>query len=225
MRASSKGRGGGSIALKLVGALSLAAAAAVAGLTASPARADADPPSDFLLYRSVYLPFFGGKPSDSAARELQRTVSAAKKAGYPIKVAVIGSRSDLGGVPKLWGKPKTYAPFLGRELAFVYKGRLLVAMPAGLAFYWRGHTAKSEQRLLDRQTVSEGADGLVTSAADAVRSLAAAEGHKVAAQSGDGGGDGGGSSVVKVLLVVAGVVAVIALVAVPLVLRSRRRTA
>ena len=36
--------------------------------------------------------------------------------------------------PALWGQPRTYAHFLGQELAFLYKGPLLIVMPSGLGF-------------------------------------------------------------------------------------------
>ena len=194
-----------------------AAAAALAGAFLVPlARADADPPSDFLISRDVYVPIFGGKPSDAAANELEDTVIAAQKAGYYIKVAVIGSRSDLGGVPQLWKNPTRYAPFLGRELTFVYQSRLLVAMPAGYGFYWPRHQTQAEQRLLDGRSVSADPDGLVRSTAGAVRALSAAAGYPIAKQGGSS------SEAPPAWLVVAGVAIVVVLVGAPLVLRRRR---
>ena len=44
---------------------------------------------------------------------------------------MIGNKTDLGAVPQLWGKPQTYARFLGSELRFIYKDTLLVVMPQG----------------------------------------------------------------------------------------------
>ena len=38
-------------------------------------------------------------------------------AGYPLKVAIIGSRQDLGGAPQFFANPQGYAKFLGQELS------------------------------------------------------------------------------------------------------------
>ena len=45
---------------------------------------------------------------------------------------MIGSRTDLGAVPQLFGKPGTYAKFLGAEIRTFYTGRLLIVMPQGI---------------------------------------------------------------------------------------------
>ena len=94
------------------------------------ARADGDPASDYLLVQDVFYPF--QVAIDPAAREgLDTTVKAAAASGFKIRVALIAHNYDLGSVPQLFEKPQPYAEFLGQELAFVYPGRLLVAMPNG----------------------------------------------------------------------------------------------
>ena len=51
-------------------------------------------------------------------------------AGYPLRVAVIASPTDLGSITELWRRPASYARFLGQELSLVYlHGTLLVVMP------------------------------------------------------------------------------------------------
>ena len=90
-------------------------AAAVAVL-APLARADADPASDVLLSQSIFLPFFGGQASDDAKNDLKTAVDQANAGGYPLRVAVIGTKDDLGGVAGAWGRPQPYAAFLGQEL-------------------------------------------------------------------------------------------------------------
>ena len=45
-------------------------------------------------------------PSPGLERELDARAKRVTASGLPIKVAVIASRSDLGAVPQLWGKPQ-----------------------------------------------------------------------------------------------------------------------
>src|SRR5437764_13595429 len=94
------------------------------------ALADGDPASDFLLGQSVFVPPDDGVP-DANAKQLESVVASAKAGGYEIRVALIGTRYDMGSVVALYRHPKPYARFLGQELYFVYKGRLLVVMPNG----------------------------------------------------------------------------------------------
>jgi hypothetical protein len=67
---------------------------------------------------------------------LEAAVDAAARARVPIRVAVIATPYDLGSVGALYRKPQRYARFLGQELSYVYKGRLLVVMPNGYGL-WR----------------------------------------------------------------------------------------
>ncbi len=43
------------------------------------------------------------------------------------------TKGDLGSYPQLYGRPQVYARLLSNELAYVYKGPLLVVMPQGFA--------------------------------------------------------------------------------------------
>jgi hypothetical protein len=158
----------------------LAIALVLLALCAGAARADGDPASDYLYTQKLFLPF-DVKASKASQRELAATIQGANKAGYPIRVAVIGGRYDLGAVPSLWLKPQTYARFLGAELGFVYKQRLLIVMPNGFGFHWRGHATTHEQTVLRGVKIGTGANGLVTGATDAVRALAADAGVKAEA--------------------------------------------
>lgn len=197
-----------------------AAGAVVLALVPATARADADPASDVLLVQDVFLPFFGEKPSSSSADYLNEVVKAANESGYPIKVAVIGSRGDLGGVFTLYGQPRRYAPFLAQELAFQHKGRLLVCMPAGFGFAWPSHSSERERRLLERLPIQAGTSGLVESTANAVKRLAAADGHTIDVQPSSSSSS---STITRVLVGLAGVLLLAAIVAAPLLLRRRRR--
>lgn len=118
-----------------LGCLIALAAALAAGLAVE-ARADADPASDMLYTGDVFLPYEPVSPA--AAAELRDAVRASRANGKAIKVAVIATKGDLGGVPTLFGNPLYYARFLGAELQFLYSGKLLVVMPQGAALSQRG---------------------------------------------------------------------------------------
>jgi hypothetical protein len=97
---------------------------------AGQARADGDPASDVLAAQTVFLPQDGAIPPVQQA-QLTQLVSSAGRAGFPLRVALIATRSDLGSVTALWRQPSAYARFLGQELSQVFHGTLLVVMPNG----------------------------------------------------------------------------------------------
>jgi hypothetical protein len=155
-------------------------AAIVTACTAAPlVRADGDPASDYLYTQQVFIPFDIKAPV-AAQGELHRTIAGANRAGFAIRVAIIGSAYDLGAVPSLWKKPQTYARFLGEELVFLYKQRLLVVMPNGFGFFWKGHDVSKEEATLAKVEIAPGGAGLVAAAHDAVVRLAAAAGVEAA---------------------------------------------
>lgn len=158
-------------------AASLAAAALVALLPAH-ASADGDPASDYLLGQNVFLPF-DVKIPPAKSSQLTQLLANAKRAGFPIRVAVIGTRYDMGSVTVLYGKPKQYARFLGTELKFIYRGRLLVVMPNGFGYSVGG---RSEPSSPIAGLAPPGHDGtrLAGGAITAVQRLAAAEGVRLA---------------------------------------------
>ncbi len=139
------------------------------------ARADGDPGSDVLVYQDL----FAGSDAGLSVRqqlELGAELKAAARKGFPIRVAIIASRFDLGAVTALWRDPRAYARFLGIELSAVYRQRLLVVMPDGLGFNWPGHATRSAYGLLAGVPIRAGGDGLFDAASMAVRTLAAAHG-------------------------------------------------
>ncbi len=99
---------------------------------------------------------------------------AAGRAGFPVRVAIIASRSDLGAVTELWREPRAYARFLGIELSLAYKGRLLVVMPNGFGINWPGHPAQSAYETLGQIAIGPGSAGLATAAIEGIQSLVAA---------------------------------------------------
>ena len=161
-------------------ALALIAVCVLAAVAAQSARADGDPASDYLLGQKVFLPYDAKFPPRQAA-ELTGLIDAANKAGFKIRVAILWSDYDMGSVTALWRKPRTYARFLGLELGFVYKQRLLIVMPNGFGFNWPKHPTAAEYALLERIAIPRGAPGLLTAASAAVTKLAAASGVTVAA--------------------------------------------
>jgi hypothetical protein len=159
------------VTLRVVAALVCAACVA-----APAALADGDPASDFLLTRDTFIPFDGGIPK-AQTEQLDAIVADAKKRGFRIKVALIASEVDLGAVPSLWRKPETYARFLGQEIFFLYKGRLLIVMPNGYGVSRAGKPLSSGQRAADAlPKPGDGGPALATAAIRAVQRLAAQAG-------------------------------------------------
>ncbi len=151
------------------------AALVVALFIVPAAQANGDPASDVLITEQVFIPF-EAPISKSASDELTKTVEAANKRGYKIRVAVIAFTGDLGTAISLWGHPQAYAKFLGSELAFAYSDRLLVAMPAGFGFYRGKKPVAQEQRVLAKLRTGKTPTALTESATQAVRALAAEDG-------------------------------------------------
>jgi MYXO-CTERM domain-containing protein len=200
---------------------------ALFGLSASPARADGDPASDFLLTYQVFYPYYSNTPKDSLTK-LKETVADANKRGYRIRVAVITSPYDLGSVSALWEKPKAYAGFLAEELAFVYRGRLLIVSPKGYGYNegtrrvgttYVVNPSPKALALVRTVPIGKGTDGLLKTADRAVRVLAAKDGVKLPAVSGSTGSGSGSDTTVIALAAALGALLVVAFE----VLRRRRR--
>lgn len=160
----------------------LLATAAVALLAVPAARANGDPASDILITQQVFI---GPEVPLSTADqdELEKTVAAANERGYKLRVALIAFSGDLGTAVSLWGHPQSYAKFLGSELAFVYKDRLLIAMPSGFGIYRGRKPVAREERVLRRIQAGKTPAALARSTTRAVRELAAADGVTVPEQS------------------------------------------
>jgi hypothetical protein len=185
----------------------------------SVARANGDPASDYLLTQSVFLPFTAKIDNDQVQR-LNALLREAHKAGFPIRVAVILNPADLGTAFSLYGKPQKYAAFLGLELSFVYRDRLLVVMPNGYGYALNADPdAKASAVLKKVPPPGRNATKEVEAAIVAVQRLAAAQGHQVAAPK------GGGSASRDRLTIAAAVTAGIVLLAGVVLYRRRGRPA
>jgi protein SCO1 len=163
------------------------------GAHCAPALADGDPASDFLLEQQVFLSSLYARSATPSQQPLLNAVRAANKQGFQIRVAIITDSYDLGAVTKLWRQPHAYARFLGVELSFSYKGRLLVVMPNGFGFNWPGHPDAADEQVLRGIPIRPGEAGEVDGATAAVRALAAAAAVSVpvASYARSGGGPGG----------------------------------
>jgi hypothetical protein len=179
------------------------------GLVPATAAADGDPASDVLLEQPLFLPADAGA---SAAQDAQllALLRAAATAGYPIRVALVASPSDLGSVTALWQQPNNYARFLGFELSLAFRGPLLVVMPGGLGLNHPGPTLRAERAALARTRLPQTGQGLVAVALTAIRNLAAATGRglprPIAVMSSNGRSPNGPSPAVSWLLFAAGLV-------------------
>lgn len=156
-------------------ALALVMAVAALALPAA-AHADGDPASDVLYTAYVFIPF-DVKFDSSLQSQLTELTASSKDAGIPIKVALIANQYDLGSVGSLWRQPQQYARFLAAELAFLYKGRLLIVMPNGFGFWNAGKPVATELALLRTIPIGPGPNGLAAAALAAVQKLAAQAGH------------------------------------------------
>lgn len=143
------------------------------------ARADGDPASDYLIYQNVFAPFDARIPGAHAA-QLRLLVSEAKARGFPIRVALIGTRYDMGAILVLWRRPEQYARFLGQELTHWYRGRLLIVMPNGYGVSMNGKLVAREQAALAHLPPPSAAGNIAVAAIDAVRRLARLEGIQLA---------------------------------------------
>jgi hypothetical protein len=202
-------------------ALLVLVAALAACALAGNARADGDPASDYLLGIQVFIPYDLKLPA-AKQKELTALVHNANSSGYAIRVALIGSAYDLGAVASLWQKPRPYAKFLGAELQFVYKQRLLVVMPNGFGFNWPKHPSTKEYRVLSTVPIGAGALGMLDSTERAVRKLAAASGVKLrATPSTPAKRSSGGFVHSRALIVLAAIAGVAILVLLRLALRRK----
>jgi hypothetical protein len=187
-------------------------------LRAAPARADGDPASDVLLGQDVFLPY--SSISAITQRRLFAVASAAKSAGYPIKIALIGAKTDLGVLPSLFGKPESYARFLSSELNGVVAGPVLVVMPAGFGLAVEGRARSTTS--LNGIPIGPGADGLGTAALTATERLAAAAGHPLPAEAATASSNlGASSATIQHAVVAIGILALIAAAGIGAGLRAR----
>jgi hypothetical protein len=189
---------------------------AAALMLPSLAAADGDPASDTLLGENVFYPY---SPPVARAVQLQlnRQTAAARRAGFPIKVALIAGPTDLGAIPSLFGKPQAYARFLDQEISFRRVQPLLVVMPAGYGVQGVTGPSRLAVSALPKPAGKTSSD-LARAAQAAVAKLVSASGHSVKGTGGGGDSGGGGTTVLLIVLLLAAIAISTALI----VLRVRR---
>jgi hypothetical protein len=146
--------------------------------SAASASADGDPASDVLAVQKLFLPADARIPV-SQQLQLSALLSDSARKGYPLRVAIVGTESDLGSVTALWRQPETYARFLGKELALVFHGTVLVVMPNG---YGAALTTPRTRHASGEAQLPVPGRQLGSAAIAAVERLAASAGKPVAAR-------------------------------------------
>jgi hypothetical protein len=167
------------------------------------AAADADPASDVLLVQNAFLPYQPTTPP-ALAKALNQALTEIHATGLQLKVAIIGSPVDLGGIPQLFGQVSRYAAFLETEISYRGPQPLLVVMPDGLSLQAAGSSRALTGLAVDANQHSA---GLARTAVLAVERIAAARGHPILAPA--LAASAGGSST-GLLVVVAAAVLVLA---------------
>lgn len=175
-----------------------------------------------LLGEDVFYPYMPAVTT-SVQTVLNAETAAARRAGFPIKVALIASPIDLGVIPELFGHPQQYAAFLDREISFQGPHPLLVVMAAGYGVQGTGGPAGLALAGLP-PPAEKTSTALARAAITAVARLTKASGHRLeggfAAPTPTAGG-GGGSSTTPIVIALA----VAAVAAAGTLIARRRRSA
>jgi len=192
----------------------LVAAVVALAFLAPAALADGDPASDFLLSQSSFLSPYDGKIPTAQQKRIEAMLQSAKAQGFPLKLAVIATRYDLGAVPILYKKPQTYAKFLAQEDYYFWKDELLVVMPNGYGLYKLRNLPPEDKAVLAKLPKFDNTNGpaLADAAERAIVALAARRGLTLSTGSGSSGtsawverGEIAGGAIVICLLAAGGV--------------------
>src|SRR4051812_14457594 len=140
------------------------------------ALAHGDPSSHYLETGNLY-PGFTNQASQATELKLIGLLDAAQKAGYPVKVSILGDESDVSDMPAMLRHPQRYADYVANALKtsnVPLTAPVLVVSPYGVG------VAGPQADKLDLLTGQSG-DELQTAAMTAVRQLADASGHALPA--------------------------------------------
>jgi hypothetical protein len=107
-------------------------------------------------------------------------LAVAQRQGFPVRVALIATPSDLGSITQLWRMPASYASFLGEELSLVFHGTVLVVMPNGLGVYRTSGVPAAVRSSVAGLAAPGTGSSMGAAAVTAVERLAAASGHPLA---------------------------------------------
>jgi hypothetical protein len=170
-----------------VGAVLAATLAVLLTAHAAAVHADADPASDVLFNSVAFFPYEPAV-SPSLARQLQSLLGQMQRSTFPLRVAIIATPVDLGGVPQIFGKPVGYSRFLSIEMKNFYTGSssarasYLVVMPDGVGLASAGVPEDTAALAGLRAPHARNlADSLTEEAILAVRRLARSRGLRLVA--------------------------------------------
>jgi len=134
--------------------------------------------STHYLETSDFYPGFSVKRASQASElKLMGLLEAAKQAGYPMKVSLLGDESDVADQPEMLKHPQKYANFVATELkrsSVKLVGPVIIVSPSGIGIAGPG---------AERLNIASGDDGehFVSAASIAIRQLALAAGHPLPA--------------------------------------------
>jgi hypothetical protein len=138
-------------------------------------RSGGDPANDVLLGRNVFYPY-APRVSPVLEGQLNGLTTAAAKAHFPIKVALIAHKTDLGLAAQLLGRPQAYARYLDLEISLHRPVPLLVVMRNGYGLEGLPAAATAAAARLT-QPRGDASNDLAQAAINAIETLAAAAGH------------------------------------------------
>lgn len=128
-------------------AAAIAAVVLAAGALAGAAAAHGDPASEYLAGHQVFFPIYTPVPAE-ARLKLAALVREANARGFPIRLALIATRRDLGTEGDAWLRPQAYARNVDADVVYAYRGRVLVVMPNGFGLVYPGHDTAGDSKLL-----------------------------------------------------------------------------
>src|SRR3954451_2149962 len=90
--------------------------------------------STHYLETGNFYPGFGVRASQATELKLMGLLDAAQKAGYPIKVSILGDESDVSDRPAMLKHPQRYADFVARGLirAHELSAPVVIVSPYGI---------------------------------------------------------------------------------------------
>ena len=149
------------------------------------AQAHGDASTHYLETGTLY-PAFGARPSQATELQLMGLLDAAQRAGYPMKVSLLGDESDVSDHLEMFRKPQRYADFVVAELrrsSVPLVGPVLIVSPYGVGVAGPDVARGDAKRLLAGVNVpaAAGGDQLAATAMTAVRQIAATSGHALPA--------------------------------------------
>src|SRR4051812_29250085 len=141
------------------------------------ALAHGDASSHYLETGNFYPGFSVKAPSQASQLQLMGLLAAAEKAGYPIKVSILGDASDVSDRPEMLRRPQRYANYVAAALK---SSRVALSAPVVVVSPYGTGVAGPGAEPVAAATGIAG-DQLAVAATVAVRRLAMDGGHPLPA--------------------------------------------